>query len=109
MCIRDRSGDVDASIIDETAGLGYMGANKDKVKLVGGDLTSEELGFAFPNGSSLVSVVNAGLAEMKANGKLDEINAKYFSPDFSVTYDDIAECDPQIPVEYLPDDCELDS
>ena len=46
------SGDVDASIIDETAGLGYMGANKDKVKLVGGDLTSEELGFAFPNGSS---------------------------------------------------------
>jgi polar amino acid transport system substrate-binding protein len=103
------SGDVDASIIDETAGLGYMGANKDKVKLVGGDLTSEELGFAFPNGSSLVSVVNAGLAEMKANGKLDEINARYFSPNFSVTYDDIAECDPQIPVEYLPDDCELDS
>ena len=103
------SGDVDASIIDETAGLGYMGANKDKVKLVGGDLTSEELGFAFPNGSSLVSVVNAGLAEMKANGKLDEINARYFSPDFSVTYDDIAECDAQIPAEYLPDDCELDS
>ena len=86
-----------------------MGANKDKVKLVGGDLTSEELGFAFPNGSSLVSVVNAGLAEMKANGKLDEINARYFSPDFSVTYDDIAECDAQIPAEYLPDDCELDS
>jgi hypothetical protein len=28
-----------------------MGANKDKVKLVGGDLTSEQLGFAFPNGS----------------------------------------------------------
>jgi hypothetical protein len=24
-----------------------MGANKDKVKLVGGDLTSEQLGFAF--------------------------------------------------------------
>ena len=31
------SGDADASIIDETAGLGYMGANKDQVKLVGED------------------------------------------------------------------------
>jgi polar amino acid transport system substrate-binding protein len=103
------SGDVDASIIDETAGLGYMGANKDKVKLVGGDLTSEMLGFAFPNGSQLVAVVNAGLAEMKANGKLDEISTKYFSPDFTVSYDDIAECDAQIPAEYLPEDCELDS
>ena len=103
------SGDIDASIIDETAGLGYMGANKDKVKLVGGDLTSEMLGFAFPNGSQLVAVVNAGLAEMKANGKLDEISTKYFSPNFTVSYDDIAECDQQIPAEYLPEDCELDS
>ena len=103
------SGDIDASIIDETAGLGYMGANKDKVKLVGGDLTSEQLGFAFPNGSQLVAVVNAGLAEMKANGKLDEISTKYFSPDFTISYDDIATCDQQIPSEYLPEDCELDS
>ena len=85
------SGDADASIIDETAGLGYMGANKGDVKLVGGDLTSEQLGFAFPNGSPLVAVVNQGLAEMVANGKLAEINAKFFSPDFTVTYDDIAD------------------
>jgi len=101
------SGDADASIIDETAGLGYMGANKDKVKLVGGDLTSEQLGFAFPNGSPLVDVVNQGLAAMQSNGKLAEINAKFFSPDFSVTYDDIAECDENIPAEYLPDDCDV--
>ena len=101
------SGDADASIIDETAGLGYMGANKDQVKLVGGDLTSEQLGFAFPNGSALVDVVNQGLAAMKDSGKLAEINAKFFSPDFSVTYDDIAECDENIPEEYLPEDCEV--
>jgi len=101
------SGDADASIIDETAGLGYMGANKDKVKLVGGDLTSEQLGFAFPNGSPLVDVVNQGLAAMQSSGKLAEINAKFFSPDFSVTYDDIAECDENIPAEYLPDDCDV--
>ncbi|MDA8964322.1 transporter substrate-binding domain-containing protein [Acidimicrobiia bacterium] len=101
------SGDADASIIDETAGLGYMGANKDKVKLVGGDLTSEQLGFAFPNGSPLVGVVNQGLAAMTDSGKLGEINAKFFSPDFVVTYDDIAECDENIPAEYLPEDCEV--
>ena len=101
------SGDADASIIDETAGLGYMGANKDQVKLVGDDLTSEQLGFAFPNGSPLVDVVNKGLAAMKESGKLAEINAKFFSPDFSVTYDDIAECDENIPEEYLPEDCEV--
>ena len=101
------SGDADASIIDETAGLGYMGANKDKVKLVGGDLTSEQLGFAFPNGSPLVDVVNQGLAAMSDSGKLGEINAKFFSPDFVVTYDDIAECDENIPAEYLPEDCEV--
>ena len=100
------SGDADASIIDETAGLGYMGANKDQVKLVGGDLTSDQLGFAFPNGSALVDVVNQGLAAMKDSGKLAEINAKFFSPDFSVTYDDIAECDENIPVEYLPEGCD---
>jgi polar amino acid transport system substrate-binding protein len=101
------SGDADASIIDETAGLGYMGANKDQVKLVGGDLTSEQLGFAFPNESALVDVVNQGLAAMKDSGKLAEINAKFFSPDFSVTYADIAECDENIPAEYLPEDCEV--
>ncbi len=101
------SGDADASIIDETAGLGYMGANKDQVKLVGGDLTSEQLGFAFPNGSALVDVVNQGLEAMEASGKLAEINAKFFSPDFAVTYDDIAECDENIPAEYLPEDCEV--
>ena len=102
------SGDADASIIDETAGLGYMGANKGDVKLVGGDLTSEQLGFAFPNGSPLVDVINQGLSEMVSNGELDKINAKYFSPDFAVTYADIAECDEGIPVEYRPDDCVIE-
>ena len=102
------SGDADASIIDETAGLGYMGANKGDVKLVGGDLTSEQLGFAFPNGSPLVDVINQGLAEMVSNGELDKINEKYFSPDFAVTYADIAECDEGIPVEYRPDDCVIE-
>ena len=85
------SGDAVAALLDETAGLGYMGANKDSVKLVGEDLTSEQLGFAFPDGSPLVAVINAGLAEMESSGKLEEINSKYFSPDFTLDYDGIAE------------------
>jgi len=85
------SGDADASIVDEVAGLGYMGANKDKVKLVGEGLQTDPLGFAFPDGSPLVAVINEGLAHMKDNGKLQEINDKFFSPGFTVTYDDIAE------------------
>jgi hypothetical protein len=52
-------------------------------------------------------VINEGLAAMEDSGKLGEINEKFFSPDLSVTYDDIAECDENIPEEYLPEDCEV--
>ena len=85
------SGDADAAIVDEVAGLGYMGANKDKVQLVGEGLQTDPLGFAFPEGSALVDVVNKGLAHMDSNGKLQEINDKFFSPGFTVSYDDIAD------------------
>jgi len=84
------SGDADATIIDETAGLGYMGANEDKVKLVGEGLQTDPLGFAFPEGSPLVDVINQGIALMKENGKLEEINDKFFK-NFTITYDDISD------------------
>tara|TARA_B100000900_G_scaffold313015_1_gene271891 strand:- start:890 stop:1525 length:636 start_codon:yes stop_codon:yes gene_type:complete len=67
-----------------------MGANSDSVKLVGEDLTSDLLGFAFPEGSPLVDVINQGLSAMKDSGKLQEINEFYFSPDFTLGYDGIA-------------------
>ena len=85
------SGDAVAALLDETAGLGYMGANAEDVKLVGEDLTSELLGFAFPEGSPLVDVINEGLAAMTESGKLGEINEAYFNPDFTLDYDGIAE------------------
>ena len=83
------SGDAVAALLDETAGLGYVGANSEDVKLVGEDLTSEQLGFAFPEGSPLVDVINQGLAAMVESGKLNEINSAYFPP--SIDYDGIAE------------------
>jgi polar amino acid transport system substrate-binding protein len=83
------SGDADAVIIDEVAGLGYVGANAESVKLIGPSMSSDELGFIFPKGSDLVEPFNLAIAQMKADGTLEEINTKWFGPDFDLTYDDI--------------------
>ena len=83
------SGDVDGVVIDEVAGLGYMGANKDELKLVGETMSSDELGFIFTKGSDLVEPFNAVIAQMKADGWLEANNSKWFGPSFTLTYDDI--------------------
>ena len=85
------SGDVDAVIIDDTAGLGYQGENADAVKLVGRALSSDVLGFIFPLGSDLVEPVNAALQAMIDDGFMALVNQEYFGPDFSYTYDDITD------------------
>ena len=83
------SGDADGVIIDEVAGLGYLGANKESVKLIGPSIKSDELGFIFPKGSDLVDPFNQVIAQMKQDGTLEQINLKWFGPDFTTTYDDI--------------------
>lgn len=72
------NGDIDATVMDNVAGEGYIGANPNKLKLVGEPLTSEELGFVFPKGSDLLEPINLVLAEMQADGTLDSIYAKWF-------------------------------
>lgn len=83
------AGDIDAVIIDDVAGQGYVGENAEKVKLVGDSLSSDALGFAFPKGSDLVDPVNKALKSMMDDGFLATVNKKYFGPDFNITYDDI--------------------
>ena len=83
------AGDVDAVVIDEVAGLGYQGANADSVELVGPSLKSDNLGLIFTKGSELTDAFNQALASMIGDGTLQEINQKWFGPDFEVTYDDI--------------------
>lgn len=73
------NGDVDAVIMDNVAGIGYVGANPGAVKLVGEPLTSEELGFIFPQDSDLTDAVNAALAQMDGDGTLDELFQKWFA------------------------------
>jgi polar amino acid transport system substrate-binding protein len=85
------AGDVDAVIIDDAAGLGYIGENADQVKTIDDGLQSDPLGFIYPQGSDLVEPVNAAIQEMKDSGFLDQIGAKFFGTEFTVTYDDIAE------------------
>lgn len=78
------NGDVDAVIMDETAGQGYVGTNAEQLELIGPPIKSDELGFIFPKGSDLVEPVNQALAVMRENGKLDELAQKYFSDDFKL-------------------------
>jgi len=82
------NGDIDAVIIDETAGQGYLGENAESLKLVGPSLSSDQLGFIFPKGSDLVSPVNEALQAMMADGTLNTLNAKFFGADFNCDYTD---------------------
>ncbi len=72
------NGDVDAVVMDDVAGLGYVGANPDDVKIIDEPMTSEELGFIFPQGSDLVEPVNQALAQMDEDGTLDMLFDKWF-------------------------------
>jgi polar amino acid transport system substrate-binding protein len=83
------AGDVDAVIIDEVAGLGYLGENADVLKLVGPSLSSDQLGFIFPKGSDLVEAVNLALQAMIDSGFMADVNLRYFGPSFTITYDDL--------------------
>ncbi len=83
------AGDIDAVIIDEVAGQGYLGENADKLMLVGDSMSSDKLGFIYPKGSDLVGPVNAAIGELTKNGFLEAVNLQYFGPGFTITYDDL--------------------
>jgi len=83
------SGDIDAVIMDEVVGLGYQGENAEELELLGPAITSDELGFYFPEGSDLVDPFNQALRSMMDDGSLNEINLKFLGPTFVLTYDDV--------------------
>jgi len=85
------NGDVDAVIIDDAAGQGYVGENSDSVKLIDDALQADPLGFIFPLDSELVGPVNYALSQLRDNGTLTKLGQKFFTDSFTVTYDDIAE------------------
>lgn len=72
------NGDVDAVIMDNIASAGVMNVNGDALMAIDEPLTSESLGFVFPEGSELVAPINAALAELEADGTLDALFQTWF-------------------------------
>ena len=72
------SGDADAVVLDQEPAKGFVSTNAGKLKILDEKLTSEDLGFVFPQGSDLIAPINAALAAMKANGTLDTLYAKWW-------------------------------
>jgi polar amino acid transport system substrate-binding protein len=72
------SGDADAVVIDEQAGLGFMQINEGKMRMLDERLTSEELGFVYKQGSNLIVPIDAALAAMKADGTMATLYAKWW-------------------------------
>jgi len=72
------TGDVDMVLMDAASSQGYIGANPDKLKIVGDPLASEDFGFIFTPDSDLVEPFNAAIAGMDADGYFDYLDTRWF-------------------------------
>jgi polar amino acid transport system substrate-binding protein len=72
------AGDVDCVVMDAATGKGYIGANPNKLKIVGDPLVSEDFGFIFKTGSDLVAPFNAAIQSLKEDGTLDKLTTRWF-------------------------------
>jgi polar amino acid transport system substrate-binding protein len=72
------AGDVDLVLMDAASSRGYIGANPDKLKLVGDPLGTEEFGFIFTPDSDLVAPFDAAIETMKQDGFLEHLNTRWF-------------------------------
>lgn len=74
-----QTGRVDAAMHDTPNVLYYIKeAGQGRVKTVGEQMLAHEYGIAFPKGSEIIPQVNEVLANMKADGRYDEIYEKWF-------------------------------
>ena len=74
------SGTADVAVIDKITALGSTGAGTSYENLVmvkGYSFSPEEYGIAFRKGSDITPAVNAAIAELMADGTMDNIAAKY--------------------------------
>lgn len=87
------TGDVDAAVADQVegettvSGIDFQQANN--LEFTGNSLSSDQFGIAFPKDSDLVAPINKALQDMRAQGVLEALIARYFGTDFRVTYSDI--------------------
>jgi polar amino acid transport system substrate-binding protein len=73
--------DIDGIVIDNTAADGLVQENAGKMIVGITGLTSgDPLGFVFQEGSEMVDAFNYGLAQLREDGTLDNLIAKWFVP-----------------------------
>jgi len=72
------AGDVDCVLMDAASSRGYIGANPDKLKIVGDPLGTDNYGFIFKTGSDLVAPFNAAIQALKDDGTLDKLTTRWF-------------------------------
>lgn len=86
------SGTADAAIVDYVMSIGSIGEGTDYEELVltGDSYSPESYGIAFRKGSDITAKVNEAIAQLKSNGKLEAIAAKYKLEDL-VTADETFE------------------
>ena len=90
------TGDVDMVLMDAASSRGYIGANPDKLKIIGDPLGTEDFGFIFTPKSDLVAPFNQAIAQMKADGYLDYLNNRWFfltDPNAADSYDQLPDLD----------------
>lgn len=74
-----KNGDVAAVVIDKPAAENYLKKVEGELKIVGETLNAESYGFAVQKGDKeLLDKINAGLKNVKENGKYDELYKKWF-------------------------------
>ncbi|HXQ37888.1 MAG TPA: ABC transporter substrate-binding protein, partial [Anaerolineales bacterium] len=85
--------DTDAAIADQVEGQSTVSGIEFQqainLKFIGTSLSSDQFGVAFTKNSDLIEPVNKALQDMRAQGILDELVARYFGPGFTITYNDI--------------------
>jgi len=72
------TGDVDLVLMDAASSRGYIGANPDKLQVIGDPLGTEEFGFIFTPDSDLVAPFNAAIKTMDEDGFLNHLNTRWF-------------------------------
>ncbi|MBK9232580.1 MAG: transporter substrate-binding domain-containing protein [Anaerolineae bacterium] len=72
------TGDVDMVLMDKASSRGYIGANPDKLKLIGDPLAGEDFGFIFTPKSDLRTPFDQAIGSMKQDGFLDHLSNRWF-------------------------------
>ena len=82
--------DVDGVVIDDTAGVGYVGVNADKIKLLPEKLVGQQLGFVFPKGSDAGEAVQCGDCGDEGRWHAGSAGQEVVRRHADSTYDEIA-------------------